>query len=151
MFFKAERKSALAVVLALCIMFIAVPVFAQGGNETAAKVDMTKDADGIAWRQFAGTELHLGMNKHAIDSLKVLGKYLLGVHIKDGKYPTNGRELGMEVPIGKGDVDMPRLLEKIRELGYEEPLTIEIELDRREGEESPESAISYAVEYLNSH
>lgn len=46
---------------------------------------------------------------------------------------------------------MPRLLEKIRELGYEEPLTIEIELDRREGEESPESAISYAVEYLNSH
>ena len=49
MFFKAERKSALAVVLALCIMFIAVPVFAQGGNETAAKVDMTKDADGIAW------------------------------------------------------------------------------------------------------
>lgn len=63
MFFKAERKSALAVVLALCIMFIAVPVFAQGGNETAAKVDMTKDADGIAWRQFAGTELHLGMNK----------------------------------------------------------------------------------------
>ena len=64
MFFKAGRKSALAVVLALCIMFIAVPVFAQGGNETAAKVDMTKDADGIAWRQFAGTELHLGMNKH---------------------------------------------------------------------------------------
>lgn len=88
---------------------------------------------------------------NAIDSLKVLGKYLLGVHVKDGKYPTNGRELGIEVPIGKGDVDMPRLLEKIRELGYEEPLTIEIELDRREGEESPESAISYAVEYLNSH
>ncbi len=64
MFFKAGRKSALAVVLVLCIMFIAVPVFAQGGNETAAKVDMTKDADGIAWKQFAGTELHLGMNKH---------------------------------------------------------------------------------------
>lgn len=88
---------------------------------------------------------------NAVDSLKVLGKYLLGVHIKDGMYPTNGRELGIEVPIGKGDVDMPRLLERIRELGYEEPLTIEIELDRREGEESPESAISYAVEYLNSH
>lgn len=88
---------------------------------------------------------------NAVDSLKVLGKYLLGVHIKDGMYPTNGRELGIEVPIGQGDVDMPRLLQRITDLGYKDSLTIEIELDRREGCESPEAAISYAVEYLNSH
>lgn len=85
---------------------------------------------------------------NAVDSLKVLGKYLFGVHIKDGKYPTDGKELGIEVPVGQGDVDMPRLLAAIEALGYDGPLTIEIELDRRMGENTPEQAIKETVAYL---
>lgn len=88
---------------------------------------------------------------NAVDSLKVLGKYLKGVHIKDGKYPTDGKELGLEVPIGQGDVQMPLLLEALYELGYSDPYTIEIELDRREGEETIEDAIKYTVDYLKKH
>ena len=88
---------------------------------------------------------------NAVDSLKLLGKYLLGVHIKDGKYPTDGRELGIEVPIGEGDVDMPRLLKAIEDTGFDGPLTIEIELDRRIGESTPEEAIHAAVEYLRKY
>lgn len=88
---------------------------------------------------------------NAVDSLKVFGKYLKGFHIKDGKYPTNGRELGLEVPVGQGDVQMPQLLKAMEELGYTEPYTIEIELDRREGEETLEDAIKYTVEYIKKH
>ena len=88
---------------------------------------------------------------NAVDSLSVLGKYLFGVHIKDGKYPTDGKELGIEVPIGQGDVNMPLLLKKIESLGFTGPLTIEIELDRRIGENTPENAIKEAVAYLNEH
>lgn len=88
---------------------------------------------------------------NAVDSLKVLGNYLLGVHVKDGKYPTNGRELGIEVPIGEGDVNMPELLKTIESLGYEGPLTIEIELDRRLGDSTPEEAIQNTVEYLKRY
>lgn len=88
---------------------------------------------------------------NAVDSLKVLGDYILGVHIKDGKYPTNGKELGIEVPVGEGDVDMPLFLSTLKKIGYHGPLTIEIELDRRLGESSPEEAIRDAVNYLKNH
>lgn len=85
---------------------------------------------------------------NAVDSLKVLGKYLFGVHVKDGKYPTDGNELGIEVPVGQGDVDMPALLSAIEKTGFDGPLTIEIELDRRLGDSTPEEAISATVAYL---
>lgn len=88
---------------------------------------------------------------NAVDSLKVFGQYLKGVHIKDGKYPTDGKELGIEVPVGQGDVQMPLLLEELAKLNYSDPYTIEIELDRREGEETAEDAIMFTVEYLKQH
>jgi len=88
---------------------------------------------------------------NAIDSLKVLGNYVRGVHIKDGKYPTNGKELGVEVPIGEGDVDMPNFLKMLDRVGYKGAYTIEIELDRRVRGESPDAAISYARKYLEDH
>ena len=88
---------------------------------------------------------------NAIDSLKVLGGYVRGVHVKDGKYPTDGKELGVEVPIGGGDVDMPNFLKTLDRLGYRGAYTIEIELDRRVRGESPAEAISYARKYLEAH
>ncbi len=85
-----------------------------------------------------------------VDALKVLGPYVRGVHIKDGKYPTDGRELGVEVPLGEGDVDMPRFLSALEAAGYRGAYTIEIELDRRVRGETPEAAIRYATRYLQA-
>jgi ABC-type glycerol-3-phosphate transport system substrate-binding protein len=53
-------------VLLLCLTVLVSPVFAAGQKEASAPaVNMTVGEDGIAWRQFAGTTLRLGMNKHA--------------------------------------------------------------------------------------
>ena len=63
-----------------------------------------------------------------VDSLQVFGKYIRGVHAKDGFYPTNGRELGREVKVGEGLVNFPRLLKGLKELGFDGSLTIEREI-----------------------
>ena len=63
-----------------------------------------------------------------VDALDVVGKYVNGVHAKDGMYPTDGRELGRETPLGEGRVDFPRFVAKLREIGYDGALTIEREI-----------------------
>jgi L-ribulose-5-phosphate 3-epimerase len=82
---------------------------------------------------------HLGINldpanllmygkANPVDALDVFGPYVVGVHAKDGEYPTNGRELGVEKPLGEGRVDFPRLIAKLKALGYRGALTIEREI-----------------------
>lgn len=52
-------------VLLLSLTVLVSPVFATGQKETSAPaVNMEVGEDGIAWKQFAGTTLRLGMNKH---------------------------------------------------------------------------------------
>ncbi|KYH38344.1 MAG: hypothetical protein AYL31_011640 [Candidatus Bathyarchaeota archaeon B26-1] len=63
-----------------------------------------------------------------VDALDIIGTYVRGVHAKDGEYPTNGRELGKEKPIGEGRVDFPALISKLKALGYRGALTIEREI-----------------------
>jgi len=60
-----------------------------------------------------------------VDSLDVIGKYVIGVHAKDGFYPTNPRYLGRQVAAGHGKVDWPRLVPGLKKLGYTGPITIE--------------------------
>ena len=50
------------------------------------------------------------------------------MHAKDGLYPTDGKHLGREMPLGEGKVDFPRLIAKLREVGYDGSLTIEREI-----------------------
>ena len=88
---------------------------------------------------------------NAVDSLKVFGRYVKGVHIKDGLYPNNGYELGAEVAIGEGDVQMPAFLQALKNAGYTGPLTVEIELDRRLEEMSLEEAVTQAKSFLNKY
>lgn len=85
-----------------------------------------------------------------VDALKVIGKFVRGIHIKDGKYPTDGRELGIEVPLGQGDVDFPKFFAGLEAVGYRGAYTLEIELDRRLKEESPREALEAAKAYLRS-
>ena len=63
-----------------------------------------------------------------VDALDVFGQYVRGVHAKDGEYPTNGRQLGVEKPLGQGRVGFPTLLAKLLDLGYTGALTIEREI-----------------------
>jgi len=63
-----------------------------------------------------------------VDALEVFGPFVQGVHAKDGLYPTDGRALGKEVPLGEGKVDFPKLIGALKELGYENPITIEREI-----------------------
>ncbi|MHC1787503.1 MAG: sugar phosphate isomerase/epimerase family protein [Christensenellales bacterium] len=63
-----------------------------------------------------------------LDALEILGHLVRGVHAKDGLYPVDGRKLGRETKVGEGRVDFPRLIRRLRELGYEGSLTIEREI-----------------------
>ena len=63
-----------------------------------------------------------------VDALDVFGKYVRNLHAKDGRYPTNGHDLGKETPLGEGKVDFHALFVKLRELGYDSYVTIEREI-----------------------
>ncbi len=63
------------------------------------------------------------------DALMTIGKYVRGVHAKDGKYPTDGKLLGEETPLGEGLVNFQRLIPLLKECGYDGPLTIEREIE----------------------
>ena len=81
-----------------------------------------------------------------VDALDVFGPYVRNLHAKDGLYPTNGHDLGQEVPIGEGKVDFTALFQKLHELGYDSWVTIEREI---EGDEQL-SDILKARDYLRS-
>lgn len=63
-----------------------------------------------------------------VDALDIFGQYVRGTHCKDGEYPTDGRSLGKEKPMGEGRVNFPVLIPKLKALGYQGHLTIEREI-----------------------
>ena len=81
-----------------------------------------------------------------VDALDVFGQYVVGVHAKDGEYPTDGRDLGKEKPLGEGRVGFPRLIAKLKALGYAGALTIEREIS---GPKQIED-IRHAIEVLSA-
>jgi len=63
-----------------------------------------------------------------VDAIELLGPYIQGIHAKDGLWPTNPKELGSEVPIGKGKVDFPQIIARLKEMNYRGAVTIEREI-----------------------
>jgi sugar phosphate isomerase/epimerase len=63
-----------------------------------------------------------------VDAIEILGPYVQGIHAKDGLWPTNPKELGYEVPIGKGKVDFARVIARLKEIHYHGAVTIEREI-----------------------
>lgn len=63
-----------------------------------------------------------------VDALDVFGKYVRNLHAKDGRYPTNGHDLGIETRLGEGKVDFRALFARLKELGYDSHVTIEREI-----------------------
>lgn len=81
-----------------------------------------------------------------VDALDVFGKYVRNLHAKDGCYPTNGHDLGVETRIGDGKVNFRALFERLHELNYNSFVTIEREI---EGDQQL-ADILYARDYLQS-
>jgi sugar phosphate isomerase/epimerase len=77
---------------------------------------------------FDAANLILYGKANPVDALDTLGPLVMGVHAKDGRYPTDPERLGEETPIGQGKVDFPRFLARLKEVGYSGPITIEREI-----------------------
>jgi L-ribulose-5-phosphate 3-epimerase len=78
-----------------------------------------------------------------VDAIELLGPYVQGIHAKDGLWPTNPRDLGQEVPIGKGKVDFPRIIRRLKELNYRGAVTIEREISGPQQVEDVRAAKAY--------
>ena len=59
----------------------------------------------------------------------MFGKYVRNLHAKDGCWPVNGHDLGVETAIGQGKVDFPGVFRKLHALGFDSWVTIEREID----------------------
>jgi len=78
-----------------------------------------------------------------VDAIEILAPYIQGIHAKDGLWPTNPRKLGEEVPIGKGKVDFPRIIERLKEIHYGGAVTIEREISGPQQLEDVRAAAQY--------
>ena len=63
-----------------------------------------------------------------IEALAALAEWVRGVHCKDGAWPKGEGQLGQEKRLGEGEVGLERFLAKLKEVGYEGPITIEREV-----------------------
>ena len=62
-------------------------------------------------------------------AIDTLGKNILGVHAKDGRYPAGGREIGQETCCGDGVVRFAEVVSKLKKLGYAGDIMIEREIE----------------------
>ncbi len=102
----------------------------ETGQETPitlvrAMQDVGLDNQGV---NFDLANLILYGKANPVDAIELLGPYVQGIHAKDGLWPTNPSELGQEVSIGKGKVDFPRIIRRLKELNYRGAVTIEREI-----------------------
>ncbi len=63
-----------------------------------------------------------------IRAVEILGADIGSVHVKDANRPTTPGQWGEEVPLGQGQVDIPRFVRTLEAVGYTGPLCIEREV-----------------------
>jgi sugar phosphate isomerase/epimerase len=85
-----------------------------------------------------------------VAALDVIGKYVRGLHAKDGFYPRDPRHLGEEVAIGQGKVDFAEVMRKLHKLHYTGPITIEREISGARQEDDIRASISYLQHLIDS-
>jgi sugar phosphate isomerase/epimerase len=85
-----------------------------------------------------------------VDALDIIGAYVMDIHAKDGEYPVDGRNLGVEKPLGKGRVNFPRLIARLKELGYDGPVTIEREISGEEQRKDILEAIKFLTPLIGA-
>lgn len=84
-----------------------------------------------------------------IDSLDVIGPYVRNIHVKDGFYPTDGNNLGREVPVGQGKVNFPEFLAKLKQQGFTGELIIEREISGEEQVRDIRNTVADLNRWLN--
>ncbi len=67
----------------------------------------------------------MGDPLHAVE---ILAADIRSVHVKDARRPAIPGNWGEEVPLGEGEVDIPRFLKALKAIGYAGPLMIEREV-----------------------
>jgi L-ribulose-5-phosphate 3-epimerase len=80
-----------------------------------------------------------------ISALRAVGSRVVSVHCKDGSSPAGAGKLGVERPLGSGEVDYPGFLEALKQVGYKGLLSIEREepdTQRRDAD------VRHAVQFL---
>lgn len=78
-----------------------------------------------------------------VDAIELIAPYVQGIHAKDGLWPTNPKQLGEEVAIGKGKVDFPRIIERLKQFNYRGAVTIEREISGPQQLEDVRAAKTY--------
>jgi L-ribulose-5-phosphate 3-epimerase len=109
--------------------------------------DVGTDNQGV---NFDLANLILYGKANPVDAIELLGPYVQGIHAKDGLWPTNPKELGEEVPIGKGRVDFPHIIARLKELNYRGAVTIEREISGPQQVEDVRAAKTYLEKLIGS-
>ncbi len=81
---------------------------------------------------------------NSADAITVFGRYVMDTHIKDGFYPTEGKNLGKEVKVGEGLANVPEVVKRLNEVGYTGNYIIEREI---KGEQQTKDILE-TLEYL---
>jgi sugar phosphate isomerase/epimerase len=74
-----------------------------------------------------GANLIMYGNGNPVDAMDVIGHLVRGIHAKDGLFPTDARNLGKETIMGQGKVDFPAVFQRLKQINYKGPITIERE------------------------
>ena len=68
-----------------------------------------------------------------IHAVEILGPDIRSVHVKDARRPAIAGQWGEEVPLGEGEVDIPRFIKTLKAIGYAGPLVVEREVGDQAG------------------
>jgi L-ribulose-5-phosphate 3-epimerase len=107
--------------------------------------DVGMDNQGV---NFDLANLILYGKANPVDAIEILGPYVQGIHAKDGLWPKNPKDLGEEVPIGKGKVDFPRIIARLKEMNYRGAVTIEREISGPRQMEDVRAAKEYLEQLI---
>jgi L-ribulose-5-phosphate 3-epimerase len=77
-----------------------------------------------------------------IEALEAVQSRVISVHCKDGDWPAAAGALGIERPLGKGAVGIPRFINKLKEIGYTNALIIEREVHGDEQRRDIQAAVA---------
>ena len=106
----------------------------ETGQETAERLRRTLDdlASPNLKVNFDPANVLLYDMGDPIEAIAILGPDIRSVHVKDAIRPATPGAWGIEVPLGKGDVNIPEFLKALKHVGYEGPLVIEREVGDQE-------------------
>ncbi|GIW87925.1 MAG: hexulose-6-phosphate isomerase [Isosphaeraceae bacterium] len=102
----------------------------ETGQETAELLRLTLDelASPHLKVNFDPANMLLYDMGDPIRAVEILGPVIRSVHLKDARRPRVKGQWGEEVPLGQGEVDIPRFLAALKAIGFEGPMSVEREV-----------------------